>query len=157
MSSCASDAKNKAYMALVRPHLECCSPVWSSHQQSNNEKLEKVQKRAIRWVCNTKWDKENHKWSTSYKNLCKSRNWPTLKVRRTLLTCCQLYKIIHKLDCIEFSKYFGYRSRSRLQGHSLNFLYVRHALTRTDTLFSSTHPIHGTVYHQIIILFNAPL
>ena len=68
----------------------------------------------------TKWDKENHKWSTSYKNMCRSRNWPTLKVRRTLLTYCQLYKIIRKLDCIEFSKYFGYRSLSRLRGHSLS-------------------------------------
>ena len=47
MHNCSKDAKKRAYIALVRPHLEYCSPVWSSHQQKLINTLEKVQQRAL--------------------------------------------------------------------------------------------------------------
>ncbi len=55
-SKTAKTAKTKAYTGLVRPHLqlEYAAPVWSPHKACDIIKLEKVQKRAARWIA-AKW------------------------------------------------------------------------------------------------------
>ena len=50
MQGCSKQAKAKAYIALVRPHLETCSPVWTPYQKGAQDDLEKVQKCAARWI-----------------------------------------------------------------------------------------------------------
>ena len=40
MYTCSSDAKDRA---LVRPHPEYCSPVWSPHQRNFNDAIEREQ------------------------------------------------------------------------------------------------------------------
>ncbi len=57
-------AKTKAYTGLVRPHLEYAAPVWSPHKACDISKLEKVQKRAARWIA-AKWN--STQWDKSYK------------------------------------------------------------------------------------------
>ena len=42
LRGCSMKAKARAYMALVRPHLEFCAPVWSPHQKYAIDELEKV-------------------------------------------------------------------------------------------------------------------
>ena len=42
--------KNAAYKAFVRPVIEYASPVWDSFTANNIKALEKIQRRAARWV-----------------------------------------------------------------------------------------------------------
>ena len=46
------DIKTMAYNSLVRPQVEYASVVWSPYTKDNINKIEKVQRRAARWVLN---------------------------------------------------------------------------------------------------------
>ena len=67
MHSCGESAKKKAYEALVRPHVEYCCTVWNLYLKRDVEAVEKLQRRAARWIC-CRWDKHTHKWSRTYDN-----------------------------------------------------------------------------------------
>ena len=81
MSGCSKQAKSRPYTALVQPQLETSVPVWSPC-----DSIEKVQKRAARWIC-AKWDKDSFQWSHSYDDCRLELGWQTLKQRRKLLIC----------------------------------------------------------------------
>jgi hypothetical protein len=50
LSSCPIEVKLQAYKGLIRPVLEYASTAWEPHQSYLQEKLEKVQKRAARFI-----------------------------------------------------------------------------------------------------------
>ena len=126
MYSCSWNARRRAYVALVRPHLEYCSLVWSPYQQKYIDTLEKVQKRAARWVLGVCWDKHKHQWSQHYLDSCSDLKLLTLQNRRRFLTCRQTFRIMHDLDCIKFKDYFKHNTcRRQLQSHS-SYLFIPH-------------------------------
>ena len=47
---CSPATKKTAYKALVRPQMEYCSAVWDPYEKGDTETLEKVQRRAARFV-----------------------------------------------------------------------------------------------------------
>ena len=50
LKSCSPYIKNIAYKTLVRPQLEYCSPIWDPYEKGDVLSLEKVQRRASRFV-----------------------------------------------------------------------------------------------------------
>ena len=107
----------RAYQALVRPLLEFSVPVWSPYQRKDADALEKVQKRAACWIC-ASWDQSTYSWTMSYEE-CSELRWPSLQSRHDVLTCCQVYKIIHKLDYTDFSHCFSFTPLSHSRFHNL--------------------------------------
>ena len=49
------------YLALVRSQPECCSFVWSPHTSRNISKLERIQRRATKFILKTNDDYEQRK------------------------------------------------------------------------------------------------
>ena len=77
LSNSPQFVKEKCYTSLVRPKLEYACAVWDPHHQNHIDDLEKVQKRAARFVTN------NYKMETGNSQLnLDNLEWPKLQERR---------------------------------------------------------------------------
>jgi len=92
----SKEAKARAHLALERTQLEYAAPVWTPDFKSQILKIENIQKRAARWVVD-KWVLQTNSWSKTYDGCLNELRWHTLHGCRDLLSCCQMYKIIHNL------------------------------------------------------------
>ena len=118
MTGCKPQAKKRAFVAFVRPHVKYRATVWNPWLKKDIDALEKIQKRAARWIC-CHWSKQNYSWLPSYEEACTQLRWHSLATRRTILTCCQVFKIIHKQDSLNLSIY-------PQLGHMISHCFVPH-------------------------------
>ena len=87
LSACPQDVKESAYKGLVRPVLEYGSSVWDPSSMLLQEELEKVQKRAARFVTG------NYLYETwSMTGILEQLKWESLKKRRRESRIIMLYK-----------------------------------------------------------------
>ena len=88
--------KLKLYNAFILPHLQYCSTVWHFCSARNCEKLESLNKRALRIVFNDK--------VSSYQQLLHKSEGSTLYNRRIQNMLITIYKC---LNCNSFPKYLN--------------------------------------------------
>jgi hypothetical protein len=86
--------KTNAYNTLVRPQLEYASTVWDPHTTNNITNLEKIQRRAARYVTN-RWRKRS-----SVGDMIDQLGWQTLQQRREQQRLTTMYKIHHGLVAV---------------------------------------------------------
>ena len=75
LKSCPTVFKQQAYVSLVRPVLEYGCVVWDPYIKNDSDKLEKIQRRAARFVCN------DYQQTSSVTNMLEQLNWKTLSDR----------------------------------------------------------------------------
>ena len=75
---CPLDTKKTAYLTLVRPIMEYAAPVWDPYYNTDIYRLEKVQRRAARWI-SSKYSR-----TTCVTSLLSTLNIPTLKQRHQI-------------------------------------------------------------------------
>jgi len=68
---CNADTKALAYTSLVRPHLEFASAAWDPYTASDSYQIEKVQRRAARFVS------KDYRRTTSVTQLMSKLSWET--------------------------------------------------------------------------------
>ena len=104
LSKCSSTVKASSYLTLVRPIMEYAAPVWDPYHRDLNDilALEKVQRRAARWVMN------DYSSYSSVSSLLNDLNWPSLHFRRRINRLQIFYKAIYNLSALFIGS--GYRT-----------------------------------------------
>ena len=93
------ELKQKAYNAIVRPTMEYASSVWDPHTKQQSDSLEKVQRRAARWVTGRFHN------TSSVTDMLNGLGWRDLAQRRVDSRLCLMYKIVHGLVDIPMGVY----------------------------------------------------
>ena len=125
LSGCTPDVKNTAYLTLVRPKLEYASSAWDPHMQRNIDKIEMVQRRAVRFVYND-YSRYSH-----VSPMIKALGWDSLEYRRLNNQVFMFYKIYKGLVGI---------SRNTRASRSPNCAPFHQRATLNDTYKYSFYP-----------------
>ena len=131
LGKCSQDVKERAYNALVRPHMEYATAAWDPYTKKNIEELEKIQRRAARFVTST------YSYYHSVSSLLKDLKWNSLSLRRTISRLSIMYKIINKQIAIDIPPEMTKPTRTLRRSHKHSFIQLQ---TRTDSYKYSFFP-----------------
>ena len=93
--------RTAAYQTQVRPQVEYASTVWSPSTQTYINKIEMVQRRALRWV------NSNYSTYTSVSSMTDSLGWRSFEDRRADARLILFYKIVHNLGAVTLPQYIN--------------------------------------------------
>ena len=100
------ETKVTAYKALVWPQLEYAVPIWNPHHQTEINRIENVQRTAVRWACR-RWRNQSH-----VEEMLDELQWPELQERRQQASLTFFYKIHNNLVTTDKNRYL-YKAGNR--------------------------------------------
>ena len=126
------------YCSLVRSNLEYCSVVWSPYTKRNIDKLERVQRRATKFIS---------KRDDPYDIRLMKLNLLSLEKRRSLTDVTFLYKVLNGNIDIEISKIIDFHSEAdRFSLRSKNSLTLKK--------YARTNVLKYSLFHRISDQWN---
>lgn len=106
--------KYLAYQSLILPKLEYACIVWDPHTKTNIDALEKIQRRAVRFIFSI------YKRGSSVTNIMLSNNIPTLQSRRKFLRLKFLYQLLNRKLALDPDPFLApIRTRQTRHSHAL--------------------------------------
>jgi hypothetical protein len=113
LRSAPQHLKATAYKTIVRPRLEYACTVWDPHLQNLTNSLEKVQRRAARFVC------KNYCYDASVTQMLVQLGWQPLDIRRMTYRLVMMYKIVNNAVAIPAGQYLiPVTSTTRASSHT---------------------------------------
>ena len=91
LRECSKPVREAAYTSMVRPTLEYASSAWDPYTTEDINRLDKVQRRAARFVANNSTDRT----PGCVTAMVNSLGWETLTQRRLHHRLIMMYKTIH--------------------------------------------------------------
>ena len=131
LSKCSSNIKASAYLLMVRPLMEYACVVWDPHYQSQVSVLEKVQRRAARWVLS------DYSYHSSVSSMLEQLNWLPLAKRRKQQRLNLFYQIINGEIGISLPDYYHFTNRYTRQHHPFHLIIPA---TNTTSYMTSYFP-----------------
>ena len=123
LSNTSRQVKESAYLTMVRPQLEYASDVWDPYHVEDIVELEKVQRRAARWVMN------DYGRYSSVTSMLEQLSWPTLQFRRKSSRLQTLHKALYHQISLTIPPYFLQSSCSTRQYHLLHYILPQPSTT----------------------------
>ena len=140
LKGCPKKLRDTAYISLIRPALEYSCSVWHPHKKSNKDKIEKVQRRAARFVSN------NFRRKASVSEMLHDLGWQSLDGRRQDQCLVLFYKIINGLASVETEDILTPADSRTRKNHSFKFKHLQ-ANCDSCTLFFQPLFRAGTTFH----------
>ena len=133
--------KETAYTTLVRPIVEYAAPVWDPHQAYLINKVEMVQRRAARYVCN-RWHN-----TSSVSEMLTSLEWRSLRSRRMDAKLAMVYRIRNNMIAMPARTSLTPATRSFRYGNSASYIvpsarcdYYHHSFFPSSIRYWNTLP-----------------
>ena len=95
LKGCPQELKRLAYVSLVRSSMEYASIIWDPYEGVDSNRLEKVQRRAVRWI------KNDYSSKSSVTAMMKELNLQQLDLRRRTNRIVFMYKIVNQHVAVE--------------------------------------------------------
>ena len=128
---CPQSLKELAYISLVRSQLEYAAATWDPHLVGHINKLERIQRRAARFVCN------DYSYYSSVSSMLSTLGWTDLATRRKDLRLALFYKVVQGLVAMPTDD-FLIKADSRTR--AANPLKYRTLRTNTEVFRHSFFP-----------------
>ena len=91
LRSCPQSLRELAYISLVRSQLDYAAATWDPYQVGHTQKIERIQRRAARFVCN------NYSYYCCVTSMISTLGWTDLASRRKDLRLALFYKTVFGL------------------------------------------------------------
>ena len=116
LSTWANKWQLRFNVIIVLPKMEYAATVWDPYYQNDIQHLEKVQRRAARWVLN------DFSRYSSVTDMLQQLSWPTLQVRRRICRLQTLFKIINNECPLSIPSYYLEMERTTRHYHPRRYI-----------------------------------
>ena len=128
LKNCPRNLKDLAYKSILRPKLEYASSVWDPYTAENINKLEGVQRRSARFVCNKYTRKE------SVTSMLDDLEWPPLQQRRAESRLALFHRIVNGTVDIDSAVLMEESRRPSRKANKVQ--YMRHSSKKDCNKYS---------------------
>ena len=150
-----SKSRRSLYLSLVRSQFENCSIVWRPTTVSHTNKLESLQKRAIKWI----FSEENLSYPPEkYISKCREINILPLAKKFDLNDLIFFHKVVNNLVPVPLPEYLKfYQGGSRLRKCHLDvFSLVCSIIPRSSQkTTNSQNPLSKSFFYRTHLLWNS--
>ena len=95
--------KRAFYIAIVRSQFEHCVQIWRPNSETFNNKLERIQRRAVKWIFS---EHDHHYNDVEYIKRLKELDMLPLQYRFMFSSLTMFYKIYNGKTCIKLPEYY---------------------------------------------------